>query len=281
MTIEVAEEEEFAEALDEPRRPRPKRRGWRRRRGRRWRRLGRRRLRRGLVGAPPRRPRRAPRHAGRPAGRRARATRGRSTRAPATTSAPRWSAVLAERHGGTAEAANGACPLDRRGQRRPAGAWPWPSRPTYMNDSGRPCAAARAPLRHRGRPRDSWSSSTTSSTCRPAASRSRSAAGWPATTACARSRHHLHTDDFVRVRIGVGKPPVEGAGRRPRAAPARQGASGRSWTIAVQEAADAVEVIVAEGVERRWNGSTPVSRRRRQSPAAAAPMPPAGRLRAR
>ena len=28
---------------------------------------------------------------------------------------------------------------------------------------------------------------------------------------------HLHTDDFLRVRIGVGKPVVEGAGRRPRA----------------------------------------------------------------
>ena len=32
-------------------------------------------------------------------------------------------------------------------------------------------------------------------------------------------KQHLHTDDFVRVRIGVGKPPAQGARRRPRAAP--------------------------------------------------------------
>ena len=34
---------------------------------------------------------------------------------------------------------------------------------------------------------------------------------------------HLKTQDYVRVRIGVGKPPTQGAGRRPRAAPHPQG----------------------------------------------------------
>ncbi len=40
---------------------------------------------------------------------------------------------------------------------------------------------------------------------------------------------HLHTDDFVRVRIGVGKPPVQGPGRRPRPQAPGQGRALRSW----------------------------------------------------
>lgn len=60
---------------------------------------------------------------------------------------------------------------------------------------------------------------------------------------------HLHTDAFLRVRIGVGKPPgtQQGAdhvlrrpGRRDREA----------LDVAIVEAADAVEVILTEGVER-------------------------------
>lgn len=65
-------------------------------------------------------------------------------------------------------------------------------------------------------------------------------------------RAHLHTADFVRVRIGIGKPP----GRRPGAdyvlrrpsKPDRQ-----LLDVAVEAAADAVEVIVAEGVEAAMN----------------------------
>ena len=34
---------------------------------------------------------------------------------------------------------------------------------------------------------------------------------------------HLHTQDFVRVRIGIGKPPGQPPGRRPRAAAVLQG----------------------------------------------------------
>ena len=39
---------------------------------------------------------------------------------------------------------------------------------------------------------------------------------------------HLHTDDFVRVRIGIGKPPGRSAGRRPRAQEAEQGGPRRA-----------------------------------------------------
>jgi PTH1 family peptidyl-tRNA hydrolase len=63
---------------------------------------------------------------------------------------------------------------------------------------------------------------------------------------------HLHSDAFVRVRIGVGKPPGRQSGadyvlRRP-------GKSDRvELDIAVVEAADAVEAILTDGPERAMN----------------------------
>jgi PTH1 family peptidyl-tRNA hydrolase len=63
---------------------------------------------------------------------------------------------------------------------------------------------------------------------------------------------HLHTDDFVRVRIGIGKPPGKAQGvdhvlKRP-------GRAARSeLDVIVQEAADAVELILAEGPAAAMN----------------------------
>jgi PTH1 family peptidyl-tRNA hydrolase len=59
---------------------------------------------------------------------------------------------------------------------------------------------------------------------------------------------HLGTDAFVRVRIGVGKPPGRTAGaehvlRRPGKAERAE------LDVAIEEAADAVELILAEGIE--------------------------------
>ncbi|MBV8461881.1 MAG: aminoacyl-tRNA hydrolase [Acidimicrobiales bacterium] len=68
---------------------------------------------------------------------------------------------------------------------------------------------------------------------------------------------HLHSQDFLRVRIGIGKPPGRQTGtdhvlRRPAT-------SERSLLdVAIEEAADAVEVLVAEGVDvamNRFNGT--------------------------
>ena len=59
---------------------------------------------------------------------------------------------------------------------------------------------------------------------------------------------HLHTGDFARVRIGVGKPPSSDRGADHVLKPP----SKRDRTeldIVVQEAADAVEAIVSEGLE--------------------------------
>ena len=63
---------------------------------------------------------------------------------------------------------------------------------------------------------------------------------------------HLHTQDFVRVRIGIGKPPGS-----------RQGADHvlrrfskaerKEIDVVLEEAADAVELILAEGVEIAMN----------------------------
>ena len=66
---------------------------------------------------------------------------------------------------------------------------------------------------------------------------------------------HLGTQDFLRVRIGVGKPPSKeaGAGHVLSRMPAKQR---ELYDVAVQEAADAVEQIVTEGVDaamRRYN----------------------------
>jgi PTH1 family peptidyl-tRNA hydrolase len=66
-------------------------------------------------------------------------------------------------------------------------------------------------------------------------------------------KDHLHSDAFLRVRIGIGKPP----GGKERGAdhvlkkPAKQ--EREELAIAVEEAADAVEAILAEGVERAMN----------------------------
>ncbi|HUO49187.1 MAG TPA: aminoacyl-tRNA hydrolase, partial [Acidimicrobiales bacterium] len=63
---------------------------------------------------------------------------------------------------------------------------------------------------------------------------------------------HLHSPDYARVRIGIGKPPGRQAGadhvlRRP-------GKADRdSLDVAVAVAADAVEAILADGFEAAMN----------------------------
>jgi PTH1 family peptidyl-tRNA hydrolase len=63
---------------------------------------------------------------------------------------------------------------------------------------------------------------------------------------------HLHTDDFVRVRIGIGKPPGKAQGvdhvlKRPGKADRLQ------LEVSIVEAADAVELILAEGPDVAMN----------------------------
>ncbi len=63
---------------------------------------------------------------------------------------------------------------------------------------------------------------------------------------------HVHSDDFVRVRIGVGKPPGRQQGadhvlRRPGRAERAE------LDVMIETAADAVELILAEGLEPAMN----------------------------
>jgi PTH1 family peptidyl-tRNA hydrolase len=63
---------------------------------------------------------------------------------------------------------------------------------------------------------------------------------------------YLHTNGYLRVRVGIGKPPGRQSGadfvlKRPGTA--ERGV----LAVAVEEAADAVELIVAEGVAKAMN----------------------------
>jgi PTH1 family peptidyl-tRNA hydrolase len=65
-------------------------------------------------------------------------------------------------------------------------------------------------------------------------------------------RSHLHTGDFARVRIGIGKPnhKTQGADHVLK----RPGKGDRGdLDVVVQEAADAVELILQEGIETAMN----------------------------
>ena len=123
---------------------------------------------------------------------------------------------------------------------------------TYMNESGDRSRPPRASSR--SSPTRS-SSCTTRSTSSPAASRRAVAAGSPATTGCARSRTHLGTQDFLRLRIGVGRP-----GRGDPRPPADYVLSAfepeDDAEAIVARAADAVETLDAEGSSRRSRAST-------------------------
>jgi PTH1 family peptidyl-tRNA hydrolase len=68
---------------------------------------------------------------------------------------------------------------------------------------------------------------------------------------------HLHSDEFSRVRIGIGKPP---GGKEQGADHVLKSPSKRDRTeldVSIEVAADAVECILAEGVvaaQNRFNG---------------------------
>ena len=72
-------------------------------------------------------------------------------------------------------------------------------------------------------------------------------------------KNHLHSDEFVRVRIGVGKPPSKERGADHVLSRLPNGER-ELLDVAVVDAADAVEVLLADGPDaamRRFNGSVP------------------------
>lgn len=65
-------------------------------------------------------------------------------------------------------------------------------------------------------------------------------------------KQHLQSGDFLRLRLGVGKPPHSGAGKNYvlRVPPKSERTE---LDIMIQEAADAIELLVAEGLQPAMN----------------------------
>ena len=159
--------------------------------------------------------------------------------------------LLARRHGGKLRGSKGRARGDevRIGDKRVALAIPL----TYMNDSGE---AVGALARRLGIEPDRIVIVHDELDLEPAVLRVKVGGGLAGHNGLRSIKQHLHTDEFTRVRIGVGKPSSKERGadhvlsrvsKREREA----------MDVTIEEAADAVERIVTDGVEaamNRYNG---------------------------
>ena len=159
--------------------------------------------------------------------------------------------LLARRHGGKLRGSKGRARGDevRIGDKRVALAVPL----TYMNDSGE---AVGALARRLGIEPDRIVIVHDELDLEPAVLRLKVGGGLAGHNGLRSIKQHLHTDEFTRVRIGVGKPSSKERGadhvlsrvsKREREA----------MDVTIEEAADAVERIVTDGVEaamNRYNG---------------------------
>jgi len=162
--------------------------------------------------------------------------------------------LLARRHGGKLRGSKGRARGDevRIGDKRVALAIPL----TYMNDSGE---AVGALARRLGVEADRIVIVHDELDLEPAVLRVKVGGGLAGHNGLRSIKQHLHTDEFTRVRIGVGKPPskercadhvLARVSKREREA----------MDVTIEEAADAVERIVTDGVDaalNRYNTRTP------------------------
>jgi PTH1 family peptidyl-tRNA hydrolase len=162
--------------------------------------------------------------------------------------------LLARRHGGKLHGTKGRARSDevRMGAKRVALAVPL----TYMNDSGEAVAGL---MRRLGVEPDQIVIVHDELDLQPAVLRIKVGGGLAGHNGLRSIKQHLHTDEFMRVRIGVGKPPSKERGadhvlsrisKREREA----------MDVTIEEAADAVELIVGTGVDaamNRYNGRGP------------------------
>ena len=120
---------------------------------------------------------------------------------------------------------------------------------TYMNDSGQPIAAL---AKRYGVDPERVVIVHDELDLEPAVLRVKAGGGLAGHNGLRSIKHHLHTDAFLRVRIGVGKPPSKERGadhvlsrmsKRDREA----------MDVTVERAADAVECIVTDGVDEAMN----------------------------
>ena len=162
--------------------------------------------------------------------------------------------LLARRHGGKLHGSKGRARSDevRIGAHRVALAIPL----TYMNDSGEAVAGL---MRRLGVEPAQIVIVHDELDLAPAVLRVKVGGGLAGHNGLRSIKQHLHTEDFMRVRIGVGKPPSKERGadhvlsrvsKRDR----------ESLDVTIEEAADAVECIVTNGVDaamNRYNTRTP------------------------
>ena len=142
-------------------------------------------------------------------------------------------------------------------------AWPacrscWPSRVSYMNDSGGPVNAVAAVLQGPGRAASS--SCTTSSTCRSATLRLKRGGGEGGHNGLRSTTAALGSKEYLRVRFGIGRPP----GRQdPADYVLREFSAAERKELAfhVDRAADAVEVAASATAWRPPRTSTTTERR--------------------
>jgi PTH1 family peptidyl-tRNA hydrolase len=154
--------------------------------------------------------------------------------------------LLASRHGERLKPSKDASALVaeyREGERRVALAFPT----TYMNDSGR----AVAPLMRRYGIEDPMRLVVVHDELdlEPGRLKIKAGGGLAGHNGLRSIVAHVHTPDFVRIRIGVGKPPG-GADRgvdHVLSRPSKRDAE--LLAVCVAEAADAVEAILADGVD--------------------------------
>lgn len=153
--------------------------------------------------------------------------------------------LLAARHDGTFRSAKeGALVAEVRiGGRRVALVQPQ----TYMNESGR----AVAPLARRYGISDLSSLVVVHDELdlEPGRLKVKLGGGLAGNNGLRSLRDHLHSPEFVRVRIGVGKPPGGGARGADHVLSPPSKADRELIEVAVVEAADAVESILADGVD--------------------------------
>jgi PTH1 family peptidyl-tRNA hydrolase len=162
--------------------------------------------------------------------------------------------LLARRHGGKLRGSKGRARSDevRIGDQRIALAIPL----TYMNDSGEAVAGL---VRRLGVEPGQIVIVHDELDLEPAVLRVKVGGGLAGHNGLRSIKQHLHSDEFVRVRIGVGKPPSKERGadhvlsrvsKREREA----------MDVTIEEAADAVECIVTDGAQAamsRYNGRSP------------------------
>jgi PTH1 family peptidyl-tRNA hydrolase len=155
--------------------------------------------------------------------------------------------VLARRHGGKLRGSKGRARSDevRIGDHRVTLAIPL----TYMNESGQAVAGM---ARRLGLEPDQIVIVHDELDLAPATLRLKAGGGLAGHNGLRSIKQHLHSDAFLRVRIGVGKPPSKEFGadhvlsrvsKRDR----------EQMDVTIEEAADAVELIATSGIDAAMN----------------------------